>query len=142
MPTDVVKALAEFNRGAALLEQYQYAWAAKTFESVVAAFPSWTAARFNLGLAPVEPARSPDAHDRAVAELKRVIDAEPDHRWAHFCLGVLSYHKGDFEQAVEHFAKVHASDPDDPFVGFEYAETLRKLDRNHEALTVLEKVVE
>ena len=55
---------------------------------------------------------------------------------------MLSYHKGEFEQAEEHFGKVHASDPDDPFVGFEYAETLRKLDRNDEALKVLEKVVE
>ena len=51
VPTDVVKPLAEFNRGAALLEQYQYARAAEKFQSVLTAFPAWTAARFNLGLA-------------------------------------------------------------------------------------------
>src|SRR5271157_5094090 len=70
------------------------------------------------------------------------IAMEPDHRWAHFCLGVLYQHKGDFDKALDHFGKVHGSDPDDPFVGFEYAETLRKLDRNPEALRVLEKVIE
>ncbi|MGD8500846.1 MAG: hypothetical protein PVJ86_09380, partial [Phycisphaerales bacterium] len=42
------KALADFNRGAALLEQYKYGEAAKAFESVLDVAPDWTAARFNL----------------------------------------------------------------------------------------------
>ena len=142
VPTDVVKPLAEFNRGAALLEQYQYARAAEKFQSVLTAFPAWTAARFNLGLALLNLPDAPDALDRAEAEFERVIAVEPDHRWAHFCLGVLYQHKGDFDKALDHFGKVHGSDPDDPFVGFDYAETLRKLDRNPEALRVLEKVIE
>ncbi len=142
VPTDVVKPLAEFNRGAALLEQYQYARAAEKFQSVLTAFPAWTAARFNLGLALLNLPDAPDALDRAEAEFERVIAVEPDHRWAHFCLGVLYQHKGDFDKALDHFGKVHGSDPDDPFVGFAYAETLRKLDRNPEALRVLEKVIE
>ncbi len=45
------KALADFNHGAALIEQYKYIEAAKAFESVLEAAPDWTAARFNLGLA-------------------------------------------------------------------------------------------
>jgi len=45
------KALAHFNRGAALLEQYKYSEAARVFESVMDTAPDWTAARFNLGLA-------------------------------------------------------------------------------------------
>ena len=137
-----VKALAEFNRGTALLEQYDYPGAVKQLESVVAALPAWTAARFNLGLALLNLPDSADSHDRAEVELKKVIEADPGHPWAHFCLGVLYYHNGEFPQAQEHFGKVHASDPDDPFVAFEYAETLRKLDRNDEALKLLEGVVE
>ncbi|MGA2703649.1 MAG: tetratricopeptide repeat protein [Isosphaeraceae bacterium] len=137
-----VKALAEFNQGAALLEQYKYARAAEKFEVVVAAFPAWTAARFNLGLALLNLPDAPDALDRAEAEFRGVVALEPDHRWAHFCLGVLYEHKGDFDKALDHFGKVIGSDPDDPFVGFEYAETLRKLNRNPEALQVLEKDVE
>jgi len=137
-----LKALAEFNQGAALLEQYKYAKAAEKFEAVVAAFPAWTAARFNLGLALLNLPDAPDALDHAEAEFQRVIAVEPDHRWAHFCLGVLYEHKADFDKALDHFGKVHGSDPDDPFVGFLYAVTLRKLNRNPEALQVLEKVVE
>ena len=37
-----------------------------------------------------------------------MIEADTGHLPAHFCLGVLVYHKGDFEQAVDHFGKVHA----------------------------------
>ena len=59
---------------AAQLEQYQYAEAAKTFESVVTAFPSWTAARFNLGLALLNMPDSDDTHDRAISR------AETGHR--------------------------------------------------------------
>ena len=52
MPVDkAAEQLAEFNRGAGLLEQYQYAEAAAAFEKVLAVFPDWLAARFNLGLA-------------------------------------------------------------------------------------------
>jgi hypothetical protein len=40
------KALAEFNKGAALLEQYRYAEAAKAFEIVLELAPDWNAARF------------------------------------------------------------------------------------------------
>lgn len=138
----VAKALADFNRGAAQLEQYQYAEAAKTFELVLGSFPSWTAARFNFGLALLNMPDADGTHDRAIAEFERVIEADANHLPAHFGIGVLAYHKGDFEQAVEHFGKVYAGDPYDPFVGFEYAETLRKLDRNQEALPILEQVVE
>ena len=104
-------------------------------------FPDWTAARFNLGLALLNLPDAPDAIDRAEAEFQRIITADPDHRWAHFCLGVLYQHKGDYEKAIDHLGKVHASDPDDPFVGFLYADCLGKLGRNPEAIQVLEQVV-
>ena len=45
------KALSSFNRGAGLLEQYQFTAAARAFEEVLEAAPDWTAARYNLGLA-------------------------------------------------------------------------------------------
>ena len=140
--TDFARPLADFNQGTALLEQYQYAKAAEKLQSVVTAFPDWTAARFNLGLALLNLPDAPDALGRAEAEFQRIIAAESDHRWAQFCLGVLYQHKGDYEKALDHLGKVHASDPDDPFVGFLYADCLSKLSRNPEALQVLEQVVQ
>ena len=47
----LTQALSEFNRGGALLDRYEYSKAARAFEKVLAIFPDWTAARFNLGLA-------------------------------------------------------------------------------------------
>jgi len=43
-------AVASFNRGAGLLEQYKFSAAAKAFEKVLEVVPDWTAARYNLGL--------------------------------------------------------------------------------------------
>ena len=54
------KALVQFNRGAALLEQYKYSNAAKAFEKVLNYAPDWNAARFNLGLAYLNMLEDPD----------------------------------------------------------------------------------
>jgi len=42
------KAFSEFNRGAALLEQYRYAEAATAFETVLDIATDWTAARIKV----------------------------------------------------------------------------------------------
>ncbi|WP_168222024.1 FG-GAP-like repeat-containing protein [Aquisphaera giovannonii] len=136
------KALAAFNQGTALLEQYRYKDAAAKLRTVVEAFPEWTAARFNYGLALLNLPDDADALKKAGEELGRVVATTPEHRPAQFCLGILEAHGGEYSKAVGHFAKVHEADPEDAFVAFEYAEALRKLDRNDEALGVLERVVE
>jgi tetratricopeptide (TPR) repeat protein len=87
-----VKALAEFNQGAALLEQYKYARAVEKFEAVVAAFPAWTAARFNLGLALLNLPDAAVALDRAEAEFQRVIAVEPDRGRACTALARISWY--------------------------------------------------
>jgi thioredoxin-like negative regulator of GroEL len=135
----VATALADFNRGAALLEQYKYEPAATTFEGVVAAMPDWTAARFNLGLALLNQ-ESREALERARKEFERVLATEPDNLWAHFCLGVYFQHAGENETALGHYRMVYEKDPSDPHVGYKVGEVLMHLNRNAEALPVLEKV--
>ena len=107
-----------------------------------AAFPTWTAARFNLGLALLNLPDAEDSLDRAEAEFDRVIEADPVHRWAFSVWACCTSTREISRRPWTHFGKVHASDPDDPFVGFEYAETLRKLDRNPESLRVLEELID
>jgi tetratricopeptide (TPR) repeat protein len=136
----VAKALAEFNRGSALLEQYQYEPASKAFETVVAAMPDWTVARFNFGLA-LYNTQAKDALERARAEYERVVAAEPDHRWAHFGLGVYYQHAGNDEKALDHFRKVYEQDPVDPYAGYKLADVLANTNHNDEAIAILEKVV-
>ncbi len=50
-PEALGRTLALFNRGAALMERYEYAQAAAAFGQVLESAPAWTAARFNLGIA-------------------------------------------------------------------------------------------
>jgi hypothetical protein len=138
-----VDALAGFNRGTALLEQYRYAEAAAALEGVVAAMPTWTAARVNLGLALLnqqDGAGGAGAIARAEVELSRVLEADPGNRWAHFGLGVAAQTQGRPDDAIAHYEAVRRADPDDPFVAYKYAEVLEKAGRLEDAIRVLEAV--
>ncbi|MHC4582594.1 MAG: hypothetical protein ACYS14_14145, partial [Planctomycetota bacterium] len=109
-----LKALANFNRGAALLEQYKYQEAARAFESVLNTQGDWTAARFNLGLAYFNLQVKPGA--KSYLELARdafeaVLQSDPDHLYARFCLGLYHQYVGENEEAVKYFRTVHEGDP-------------------------------
>jgi tetratricopeptide (TPR) repeat protein len=139
------KTLAEFNRGAAAMEQYQYAQAATAFENVLQAAPDWIAARFNLGLARLnllgESKGSTDL-DAARVAFDAVLAVDPNHLSAQFCLGMYYQHLGDMEKAVAHFRAVYDKDRDDPYVAYKYSETLRAVGQAEEAGQVLEKLVD
>ncbi|MHC4328565.1 MAG: CRTAC1 family protein [Planctomycetota bacterium] len=138
------KALADFNRGAALLEQYKYAEAARAFESVLNAAPDWTAARFNLGLAYFNLQVKPGAKSYlklAREAFEAVLQSDPNHLHARFCLGLHHQYLGENEEALEYFRAVHEGDPEDPYVLYKYAETHLTLGSADDGVKLLEKVV-
>jgi len=138
------KALADFNRGAALLEQYKYVEAAKAFESIVEVAPDWSAARFNLGLAYFNMQEKPGAQsylELAQAAFETVLQADPNHLHARFCLGLYHQHLGDNEKALHHFQRVHEADREDPYVLYKCGETLVNLGRTDEGIKMLERVM-
>ena len=139
-----VEALAQFNRGAALLEQYKYEEAARAFESVLNTQGDWTAARFNLGLAYFNLQVKPGA--KSYLELAReafetVLQSDPNHLSARFCLGLYHEYIGENKEAAEYFKSVHRGDPEDPHVLYKYAETLITLGLADDGVKQLEKVV-
>ena len=67
---------------------------------------------------------------------------DPKHLHARFCLGMYYQHVGNMEKTLECFQAVYEGDPDDLYVGYKYAEALRNVGRQQEAIPVLEKVVE
>src|SRR5271157_94708 len=88
LPPSFAEALAGFNRGAALLEQYRYAEAAKAFEAVLSLAPDWQAARFNLGLAYLNMEgqdRHTDRFDGACLAFDTILKLNPQHLHARFC---------------------------------------------------------
>lgn len=136
--------LAEFNRGAALMEQYKYSEAVTAFEKVLEAAPDWTAARFNLGLAyfNMHGMRGGQTHlETARRLLESVLATDADHLHARFCLGLYYQHLGETEKALAQFRAVHEGDPRDAHVAYKYAEALISVDRREEGMRVLEKVI-
>lgn len=141
-PQTAAAALAGFNRGAALLEQYQYEPAAAAFEKVLQTVPHWTAAEFNLALAYYNMEGKGGSLDKARTLCETILAREPNHRWANFLLGMYYQHLGKAEQAAEFYHKVHQADPHDVHAAYKYAEALSSMGRNDEAIVVLEQVVQ
>ncbi|UCG57812.1 MAG: VCBS repeat-containing protein, partial [Phycisphaerales bacterium] len=137
-------AIAEFNRGAALLEQYEYSSAAEAFEAALDAVPDWDAARFNLGLAYLNMQEKPGAEDyltEARAAFEAVLQRDPNHLHARFSLGLYHQHVGQIEESLECFRAVHRADSSDPYVAYKYAEALINLGRTEEGTRMLEEVI-
>ena len=140
----VQQALGQFNRAAALLEQYAYPEAARSFEQVLAAAPTWSAARFNLGLAYLnmqEEAGAKENLERARKAFESVLDGAPNHLRARFGLGLYYQHTGDNTKAAECFRLIHQADPNDPHVAYKYAEVLTGLDDKERAQGLLEGII-
>jgi len=144
IPETLGKALSEFNRGAALLEQYRFADAAKAFEVALNLAPDWNAARFNLGLAyfnMLEQEHAEVSVESARKAFEAVLQSEPNHLSARFCLGLYYQHISQNEKALECFRIVHQADPADLHVAYKYAETLISLDQQQQATQILEEIV-
>lgn len=138
-------AIASFNRGAGLLEQYKFTSAAKAFEEVLEAEPGWTAARYNLGLAYLnmqEQAGAKDYLELARESFEAVLRSKGDHLHAQFCLGLYYQHLGKTEKAAESFRAVYQADDKDPYVLYKLAEVLIALGERQEGTELLEKCIE
>jgi len=139
-----IRALADFNRGAAMMEQYSYSEAAKSLEAVVKAAPDWLAARFNLGLAYFNMHGQQGAQqnlEKARKIFEAVLAADAGHLSAHFCLGLYHQHLGGNEQALEHFVTVYRADPDNPYAAYKCAEVLLALGRGEEGTERLKEAI-
>ena len=138
------KAVIQFNRGAALLEQYRYSEAAKAFEKVLSYAPDWNAARFNLGLSYFNMLEDPGAIDylkKAQDAFETVLQSDPNNLYARFCLGLYYQHLGEDKKALEYFRAVHEVDREDPYVAYKYAEMLLSTGSVKEGTEVLETIV-
>ncbi|MHC4741670.1 MAG: CRTAC1 family protein, partial [Planctomycetota bacterium] len=139
------KTVARFNRGAALMEQYSYVKAAKTFERVVKAQPEWTAARFNLGLAYYNMQEDKGAEQYlayAQEAFETVLDQDPNNLSAQFCLGLYHMYLGKSDKAIKYLEAVYRADSADPYVVYKYSEALINIGQNDEGVKILEKVIE
>lgn len=137
--------LADFNRGAALMEQYRYSAAAEAFEKVVQAKPEWAAARFNLALAYLNMQGERDAKeslDIARDHFAKILEVTPDHTAALFCLGMYYQYLGETERALEYFSAAHEQDPADPHTTYKLAEVTLAVGKEEQGRAMLEELVD
>lgn len=123
---DLLAAAQANARGLALLEWFDENYqgrpaselAIEAFEEAVRLAPDWLPARINLGIALLN-SRDKDlqlkeARLRRAAEVfHEVLARDPRNPYAHFCLGIWHFDRGEREQAETHFAVVTDVDPQD-----------------------------
>jgi len=139
------KTIMTFNNGAALLEQYKYSQAEEAFKKVLDIAPTWNAARFNLGLAHFNMYDQPGEVNHlelAREAFEKVLQSNPGHLHALFCLGLYYQHIGKDEKAQEYFQTVHEKDSKDIYTLYKLAEVLISQDKKEESIALLEKIVE
>jgi Flp pilus assembly protein TadD len=111
-------------RGLALLEWFDDNYQGKpaadlaieAFEEAVRLAPDWLPARINLGIALLnnrdKDPQNKEARLRRAAEIfHEVLARDPRNPYAHFCLGIWHFDRGELEQAQTHFAVVTEVDP-------------------------------
>ncbi len=77
--------------------------------AAMAVRPSAAAPRYNLAVS----LRRTGRIDDAVHHLRRVLELDPEHSWAHLRLGEIMYERDLFDEATEHFAAAMTLNPDD-----------------------------
>ncbi len=129
-------AARRFHEGVALIEQYSYEAAFDAFSEVVEAYPDWTTARFNRGLAALN---LYSTHLKvAEAEFREVLRVDPRSLHAHFALGHLFKFQVRLKEALAAFETVAKGDPGDPYALYEYGAALQDEGRLPEAKASLE----
>ena len=60
-------------------------------------------------------------YDRAIEELEKLFELDPNFHWAHYCLGSLSLQKGDYDKAIAALEQVNLPPWRDGHLGYAYA---------------------
>ena len=125
--------VAANNRGVGLMGRFEYEPARQVFDQLVARRPDWLDAQVNLAIATLNRQQSGD-DSAALAILQRVLEADPNHLRAHYCSGLLLFHVGRTQAALEHFRLVTTADPADAYAAYFLAQGLAQQNRLDEAV--------
>ncbi len=60
-------------------------------------------------------------YDRAIAELQKTLELDPNYFWTHFILGIAYLHKGDYGQAITALDRGNVPQFRDGHLGYAYA---------------------
>jgi len=126
--------VAELNRGVGLMGQFHYEAARDVFAKLAAAHPLWSPAKLDLAIATLNRLQPGDT-DTAYRLCTEILTAEKSNVRAEYCLGILDFHDGHIESALDHFRRVAKADPNDAFCAYFTGQCLIQLGQLAPALT-------
>src|SRR5262249_55515890 len=136
---DLVAAAHANAPGIGYMEQFEFPKGIGAFEEAVKLAPEWTPAKINLGIARLNLGKDvPTELDKALAGLKEILEKEPDNPHAHYCTGIIHYHRGQLDAALPHFESVTRIDPNDAHAWLFRAQAIRDSSESPEARRCLE----
>jgi len=134
-------AIAENNRGVALMGRFDYESAEAVFAELAGANPAWTDARINLAIATLNRQREGD-EVKALDMVQAVLAGEPDNLRARYIAALLLLNSGETVTASDYFRQVAEQDPDDAYAAYYYAQALMQDGRAEEAVDWYRRSVE
>ncbi len=138
-PSDIAESLELQNRGLGHLTRYDYTKALETLEQAYALTPDWQAAKFHLALAYQH--ANDETRPKALAMMRQIAAADPNHSRAVFAAGILAENAGETDEAIEHYRRAYRN-TEDPVIGAKLGGILLSSDLIDEAFEVLSQVHE
>jgi Flp pilus assembly protein TadD len=135
------QAIADNNRGVALMGRFDYEAAREAFAELAEQYPDDPDVLVNLAIATLNRQQSGDPQ-LALENLDRALEHEPGHLRAHYCRGLILLQMGEAEPALESFQEVVASDPSDADAAYHLGQCLMQLERTDEAIAWYERAIE
>jgi hypothetical protein len=121
------------NRGVGLMGRFAYADARTVFADLVQRHPQWMDVRVNFAIATLNRQQSGD-EEAGLSILVQVLQADPHHLRAHYCLGLLLLNQGKQDEALTHLRVVSEADPKDAYAHYFIAQVLMQQQHLDEAI--------
>ena len=129
------------DQGVAQMGQFKYSAAHKTFSRVVKLNSTWMDAKINLAIATLN-RQEEDDENEAFTLLQEVLDVEPENARALYISGIISFHLGNMDTALDYFEKTAALDPQDAYANYFVGQTYLQLQKHKEAQERFLKAIE
>jgi TolB-like protein/Flp pilus assembly protein TadD len=145
IPTENLDAYQAYLRGRRHLDESEHIEAARSLQEAIGLDPEFALAYARLAIAHSEAHFygkdvSEERRVRAERALGRAIELAPDVPEVHFAIGLLHYHRRDYERALDELLIAERSLPNDTEVLTRKAWVLRRQGRWQEALATQEQV--
>lgn len=135
-----LKEIAEHNRAVALMGQFNYEAAHDVLAQLAQRHPNAFELQVDLAIATLNRRQAGDS-ESAQSKLQAVLNRDPKHLRALYCLGILKLDGGDPQVALEMFQKVATLDPSDAYAQYYTGQCLFQMGQVEQALEKFKQTI-